>query len=129
MSTRAVYTFKDGYDTYAVYGHCDGYLSGAAEKLENALPFAWQGGRFEAADLAAAFIRGNKNEGGGNIYFTKGQSRHGDLSYDYVVTNKDNVKWLQVYQHQWSEKGKKRVRIWNGPLLFFIQDHKEKDAA
>lgn len=131
MGTRAVYTFKDEYETYAVYKHWDGYLAGAAEFLENALPYAWQGERFEAADLAAAFIAGNKQKGGGDVYFTKGQSRHGDLDYDYVVTQKNADKWLQVYSHDWDDFNKRKVRkcIWKGPLLKFIAEYKKQEAA
>lgn len=128
MGTRAVYTFKDQYDTYAVYKHWDGYPSGAAEFLENALPYAWQGERFEAADLAAAFVAANKKTEGGDVYFTKGQSRHGDLDYDYVVTQKNAEKWVTVYSHEWNDVTKKtsRKRFWSGPLLKFIAEYKEK---
>lgn len=102
-------------------------MAGAAQFFENALPYAWQGGRFEAADLAAAFIAGNKKLDGGDVYFTKGQSRHGDLDYDYVVTNKNGEKWLTVYSHEWNDVAKKtaRKRLWVGPLLKFIADYKE----
>ena len=91
MSTRAVYTFKDKDATFHVYGHCDGYPSGAADKIKNALKIAWQIPRFESADFAAAFIAANKTNGGGNIYFSKGPHKHGDLEYCYTITF-DKVK-------------------------------------
>ena len=65
MSTRAMYTFiepdhKDAKRGFHVYKHHDGYPSGAAQAIEAALPFAWQLGRFEADEFAAAFVAGNK---------------------------------------------------------------------
>src|SRR4051812_43807301 len=66
MSTRAMYTFIEPEHTdskrgYHVYKHHDGYPSGAAQWIENALPHAWKGGRFEADEFAAAFVAGNKS--------------------------------------------------------------------
>lgn len=60
MSTRAVYTFKEGREVYHVYKHHDGYPSGAAAAITNALPFAWPLPRWEADEFATAFIAGNK---------------------------------------------------------------------
>lgn len=61
MSTRALYTFRDSDGSeFHVYKHHDGYPTGAAEALTNALEFAWRFPRYEADDFAAAFIAGNK---------------------------------------------------------------------
>lgn len=60
MSTRAMYTFRDGHGEYHVYKHHDGYPSGAIEAILNALLFAWTPPRFEADEFAAAFVAGNK---------------------------------------------------------------------
>jgi hypothetical protein len=66
MSTRAMYTFiepdhKDAKRGFHVYKHHDGYPSGAAEAIEAAQEYAWQLGRFEADEFAAAFVAGNKS--------------------------------------------------------------------
>jgi hypothetical protein len=68
MSTRALYTFIEGgygetLTYYNVYKHHDGYPSGAAEALNNALAFSWRLSRFEADEFAAAFVAGNKSNG------------------------------------------------------------------
>lgn len=131
MGTRAVYTFKDEYVSYSVYKHWYGYPSGAAEFLENALAYCWEGPRFEASDLAAAFVAGNKKVGGGDVYFTKSHRAHGDLEYDYLVTYKNGEKWVQVYSYDWNDVTKTTVRkrSWQGSLTDFIKTHKEKAAA
>jgi hypothetical protein len=55
-----MYTFKDNDSTLHVYKHHDGYPTGAAQWLNNALAFAWSLPRYEADDFAAAFVAGNK---------------------------------------------------------------------
>ncbi len=61
MSTRALYTFRDfDGEEHHVYKHHDGYPTGAAEALANALPYAWKLPRYEADEFAAAFVAGNK---------------------------------------------------------------------
>lgn len=93
MGTRAVITFKDGQDTFSVYQHWDGDPDTVTENILKAQEFAWELPRFEAAEFAAAYIAATKGErkgeGGGNIYFSKGAKQHGDLSFNYVVTEKD----------------------------------------
>ena len=117
MSTRAVYTFKDETESFAVYKHYDGYPEGAVEFIKNALDFAWGGGRFEASDLSAAFVAANKGKGGGDVYLTKGHNRHGDLDYDYVIYYKNGLQ-LDVYEHRWGPESedyaKKRIRTYRG---------------
>jgi len=129
MSTRAVYTFKDEHDTYAVYKHYDGYPEGAVEFIKNALEYGWGGGRFEAADLSAAFVAANKQKGGGDIYLTKGHNRHGDLDYDYVIYFKDGLQ-LDVYEHRWGE-AKNRIRIYKGSFetYYAIKAQPQEEAA
>ena len=56
-----------------------------ADHIYLATGHAWALPRFEAADFAAAYVRANK-AGGGDIYFSKGPNRHGDLDYRYIVT-------------------------------------------
>lgn len=93
MSTRAVYTFIEGNgknrEEFHIYGHSDGYLSGATEKIKAAIKFAWKFPRFEASEFAAAFVRGNKDEGGGNIYLTTHWKDHGDLEYRYEIVGEN----------------------------------------
>jgi hypothetical protein len=69
MSTRALYTFRGWHDnpddaaddTWNVYKHHDGYPSGAAEVLRNAIDhFAWPLPRYEADEFAGAFIAAAK---------------------------------------------------------------------
>jgi hypothetical protein len=85
MGTRAVFTFKDEYASFAVYKHWDGYPEGAAEFLTNAIPLSWGLDRFEADEFAAAFVAGNKKKGG-DIRLTTYVADHGDLDYHYELT-------------------------------------------
>lgn len=85
MSTRAVYTFQDTMSEYHVYKHHDGYPSGAAEFIQNALAHAWELPRFEADEFGAAFISANKDSAGG-VRLTHGYDKHGDLEYRYEIS-------------------------------------------
>lgn len=107
MSTRAVYTFKSPkgqpQETHHIYKHHDGYPSGAAEWIANAVPYAWKLPRFEASEFAAAFVAGNKPKGegmgqGGAVYLTRGFKYHGDLEYRYEITAKDGALWVTAYK-------------------------------
>jgi hypothetical protein len=105
MSTRAVYTFKDEYDnTHHVYKHHDGYPSGAIEFILKALDKSWPLPRFESSDFAAAFVAANKDSGGG-VYLTKGPEDHGDLSFKYEVTAKDDVLQVKVFEKNYPSRG------------------------
>jgi len=130
MSTRAVYTFKDENQSYAIYKHYDGYPSGAVEFINKALDFSWGGGRFEADDMAAAFVAANKTKGG-DIYLTKSHTRHGDLDYDYVIYYKNGLL-IDVYEHRWGPESedyaKKRIRIYRGSFSAFYDQHTEHQA-
>ena len=89
MATRALYVFKDLDQTFIVYKHWDGYPEGAYEYIINAIPFAWELPRFEASDFSAAFIAGNKKEGGGDIYMTNSDTTNADvmgIEYIYTIT-------------------------------------------
>jgi hypothetical protein len=104
MSTRAVYTFKDEYDSFSVYKHYDGYPegegagTGAFGFIKAAKEFAWDLPRFEASEFAAAFIAANKNQAGGDLYLTKGPEAHGDLSYRYEITRDGNDLIVKTYK-------------------------------
>lgn len=98
LSTRAVYTFKDEYDSFSVYKHYDGYPDGAREFIKEAKKFAWDLPRFEASEFATAFIRANKNEAGGDVYLTRGYETHGDLSYRYEITRDGDKLVVKVFE-------------------------------
>ena len=88
MSTRATYTFIDSYDTFHVYKHHDGYPSGAAKFIANAMLNAWSLPRYEADEFAAAFIAANKDGGGGIRMLHSGHwfvVSPGDIEYRYEV--------------------------------------------
>ena len=84
MSTRACYTFADDNDSHHVYKHHDGYPTGAADAIAEALILAWKLPRFEPDEFGAAFIAANKNISGG-LRLTHGPDSHGDIEYKYRV--------------------------------------------
>lgn len=88
MSAGASFEFKDKYDSYLVYKHCDGYPSGAADSIKGALLYAWELPRFEASEFAAAFIAANKTHGGGNVYCDV-KEHSSDVQYRYIITCED----------------------------------------
>ena len=80
MSTRALYTFKDtDGGTFTVFKHWDGYPSGAYQFIQKALAYAWELPRFEADDIGAAFIAGNKPKGGGDLRLINDATTNGDV--------------------------------------------------
>ena len=88
MSTRAVFTFTSGDETYHVYKHHDGYPSGAFEALEMAKGNAWQLNRFEPDEFAAAFVAANKSGPGGVRLLKSGTWKKVspvDIEYHYTV--------------------------------------------
>ena len=104
MSTRAVITFIDKHERFAIYRHGDGYPDGehgAVESIKKAFPFAWplnetgpmSFNRFEPRDFSAAYVRANKN-GPGDIYLTTSAEDHGDLAYSYEVRFVSTMKYI-----------------------------------
>ena len=131
MGTRAVYTFKDLDDKFHVYKHWDGYPAGAAIFFMNAIPYAWGGTRFEAGDFAAAFIVGNKEKGGGDIYFTKGPKHHGDLEYVYeIYQNSLDGLMIRAAEVRWYESKKRTAQkqIFRGSLVSFILRYGDEET-
>lgn len=104
MGTRAVYTFKDEDSSFSVYKHYDGYPAGegggagAFGFIKEAKKYAWELPRFDAAEFAAAFVKANKGEAGGDVYLTKGPQDHGDLSYAYQITRDGNDLIVTTYE-------------------------------
>lgn len=124
MSTRAVYTFKDDHEKFSVYKHHDGYPESAAEFLRQAIGKSWAynennsfpiDARFEASDMAAAFIAANKT-GGGGVYVTKSAASHGDLSYSYTMYSRAGVLCVDAFKH-----GEQKKKIFSGPLKVFAE--------
>ncbi len=112
MSTRALYTFKDEHGTFHVYKHHDGYPSGAIAHIEAAKPHAWALPRFEADEFAAAFVTGNKPDGGSVRLMPSGPWRKvapGDIEYRYEITTSNGrlvIKGWHVSETDLSGTGK-----------------------
>ena len=122
MSTRAIYTFKGFGETYHVFKHHDGYLSGAAVALENAIQLAWGAPRYEPDEFAAAFVSGNKQSPGG-VRLAKSQTAFCDVEYAYVIEpdkKMPNVLKVTAYSTDFWGNKPKRKKIWSGPLSTFI---------
>lgn len=122
MSTRAIYTFKGFGETHHVFKHHDGYLSGAADALNNALAYAWDMPRYEPDEFAAAFVAGNKQSPGG-VRLAKTQTAFCDVEFAYVIEpDKKIPNLLKVTAYSadfWDGKPKKK-KIWSGSLATFI---------
>lgn len=116
MSTRACYTFIDADGVaHHVYKHSDGYPSGAATFIKAAQEFAWPFPRFEASDFGAAFIRANKEGGGGGVYLTTHYNDHGDLEYRYeIAEGTDEPKITAFAVGLRTSKHSQWKQIWTG---------------
>lgn len=123
MSTRAVYTFVDDHSTIHVYKHHDGYPEGGISFLLAAIEFAWVLPRFEADDFAAAFVRANKDGGGGVRLCGTGilEPQHAacDAEYHYTLTCPDGVPHVKVDTVSW----------WDEPTSETIFDGTLNDAV
>jgi len=103
MSTRATIEFVDEIHTKAcVYKHCDGYPSGIAQALTNALPLAWELPRFEADEFAAAFIAGNKTSGG-NLRVIQNPKKY-DRAFHYRVSFDNGSLTIKVWAIDFDDK-------------------------
>lgn len=95
MGTRAVFTFRDDVSEHHVYKHWDGYPEGAAQWLVQGLAYAWKLPRYEADEMACAFIAGNKKiHTGGDLRLLPSGSitdvAPGDIAYWYEVWQAPN---------------------------------------
>jgi hypothetical protein len=105
MATRACYRFipensSKKVRVITVYKHYDGYPSGAADAITNALPHAWPLHRFEPDEFAAAFIAGNKMGPGGVYLVPSGGAkayRAYDAAYLYDITCRKGELLIAAY--------------------------------
>jgi len=100
MSTRAMFCFKDTEKTIFIYNHHDGYPSGAAQAISDAILFAWELPRFEADEFAAAFVAANKPRGGG-IRIASSPDGYG-VEYLYTVSMVDGKLNVKVNEYDYN---------------------------
>jgi len=128
MSTRATYTFVEtgGVDQkyYHVYKHHDGYPEGAAKWIAAALDYAWPLPRYEADELAAAFVAANKDGSGGIRLVADGsknawKNKAADQDFHYEITPFGDDLYVKVYDTliPMSQSESEQITlIWEGPL-------------
>lgn len=133
MGTRSVFVFKENVDSeqqFCVYKHYDGYPSGAADALVNAIPNAWDLPRYEPDEFAAAFVAANK-EGAGNIRLTSGPDCHGDLEYVYELSQAKNgqliIKAFDV-SYSWDDRKITKSEVFYGRLKDFVGLYGENET-
>lgn len=114
MSTRAVYSFFSDGEKHHVYKHHDGYPSGAASCIAAAKDYAWPLPRFEADEFAAAFVRANKDGGGGVRLMSSTRRFPGDIEYIYEIDGLTGSP--PIVRAYVAHDGKKGRKIWEGTL-------------
>ena len=117
MSTRAIYSFKDERELHHVYKHHDGYPSGAAGFIANALSLAWPLPRFEADEFAASFVAANKGSAGGVRLLHSGDWKDvapGDVEYRYHI----NVQGSRLHVAAYAVHQDYKTGVWTEKLLF-----------
>lgn len=92
MGSRSIIAFApadaENADDYVyVYQHWTSSPEEIGKQLEGALAYAWPLPRYEHDDMAAAFVRHVKQEGGGVRIVPRWDSLHG-CDFKYVVTHK-----------------------------------------
>ena len=95
MSTRATIQFKDKWDEFYVYSHCDGYPENILPEIEKVLEKkkdSWSGS--ECGTLVSCFLGENYDANSRLPNYEMTASFHGDESYRYFVEwNDDSKKW------------------------------------
>ena len=122
MSTRAIYTFKGFGETHHVFKHHDGYPTGAAEALQNAIENAWTLPRYEPDEFAAAFVAANKISAGG-VRLARKRTDYADVAFGYTIEPDKAIPSLiklTVHETDFWDGAAKQTRIWSGPLVDFI---------
>jgi hypothetical protein len=91
MSTRGIYQFTDGNESFCVYKHCDNYPEGphgGFAAIAKAGALSWKLPRFEPDEFAASFVAANK-DGSGGVRLTQGGAWHAaaslDCEYAYII--------------------------------------------
>ena len=115
MTTRATYIFKDQSSRHFVFGHYDGYPTGAQQYFKRAVAsgLAWPDGRFEANDFAAAFVAANKTTGGGGFRLANSIAPDVDFVYE-LVQPEEGPPQLSIYEpsvRDWSIRKGKRLSV------------------
>lgn len=130
MSTRACYVFKDDNEVeYTVYVHSDGYITGAAEKFADTVKsdLIWDLPRFEMDEFAAGFVAANK-QSSGSVRLCRARADFADIEYCYTLTESDGVPYVLVeWVNNW--EGWKSGKIWEGPLVTFIEEAESIEQA
>jgi hypothetical protein len=118
MSTRALYSFfEKGESTINIYVHSDGYPSGAVDYLKAMLPLAWPLPRYEASDMAAAFVAGNKSHPGNVRIYSSGFPQRvapQDLEYMYEIRMVGGQLQIKCFEANYDDENSK----WFTKLLF-----------
>jgi hypothetical protein len=86
MSTRATIQFKDEYDTFFVYRHCDGYPEQIMADLEKAIENArgrWSGS--ECGMFVSFFLGSHFEANAHQPDYVMTSYWHGDESYQYYA--------------------------------------------
>lgn len=101
MSTRASIQFSDGYNTYFVYRHCDGYPEEVVPDIEATLEKAkYRWSEPEGGLLTTLFLAMHYNPDDARLpdyEITSGI--HGDEDYCYLVAwDSNNRKWILTYE-------------------------------
>lgn len=114
MSTRAIYRFYDENNHFAVYKHYDGHPVDSAMYFFKALQYAWSLPRYEADEMAAAFVAANKGMGGGDIRLLN------------MSQSSDRFSMGQEYEYEVfpAKNGQLILRVWDdeyqdGEVLYY----------
>ena len=95
MSTRATIRFKDEYEEYFIYRHCDGFPDVVEPDIINVIKDrkdSWSGS--EVGKLVSCFIGMNFNHDNRVPAYELTESFHGDESFKYFVNwNEDKKQW------------------------------------
>lgn len=93
MSTHGIYNFTDESGSFAAFRHHDSYPEGAAIALIRCFYVAWSLPRFEADELAAAFVAANKTCAGG-VRLVNTPIANDDQEYVYNVFQAKNGQMI-----------------------------------
>jgi len=102
MSTRATIQFKDKYDTFYVYRHCDGFPDIIEPDIHRVIEMSkerWSGS--ECGLLVSMFIGHHHSDDSRLPDYEITSAFHGDESYKYyVMWNESRGEWILASQGQ-----------------------------